>query len=176
MVRPDAVFCVHGAGTASHAHISFAEDAEVRRTQRCYVTRIVPDRGMAASSGQGQVGLCIVCGSKMPDARPVRAAAEYIASREGESNCSRNVWQAISTAVCVAAAGEGSRQYALSLHVRKRQKPHGVGLISRWRKRIGVEPTGDISATPPVLKTGRNTGYETLPSGVLRKTSKVGNV
>jgi len=34
----------------------------------------------------------------------------------------------------------------------------------RWRKRVGVEPTGDrIACHPPVLKTGTITGPHALP-------------
>jgi hypothetical protein len=37
-------------------------------------------------------------------------------------------------------------------------------LIERWRKRVGVEPTGDgIARHPPVLKTGTITGPHALP-------------
>jgi hypothetical protein len=32
-------------------------------------------------------------------------------------------------------------------------------VVKKWRKRVGVEPTGDgIARRPPVLKTGTNTG------------------
>ena|SRR5215469_2497425 len=35
---------------------------------------------------------------------------------------------------------------------------------SKWRKRVGVEPTGDgIARRPPVLKTGTITGPHALP-------------
>src|SRR4029077_6339389 len=35
---------------------------------------------------------------------------------------------------------------------------------SKWRKRVGVEPTGDrIACHPPVLKTGTITGPHALP-------------
>jgi len=38
------------------------------------------------------------------------------------------------------------------------------GLLSKWRKRVGVEPTGDrIACRPPVLKTGTITGPHALP-------------
>jgi hypothetical protein len=37
----------------------------------------------------------------------------------------------------------------------------------RWRKRVGVEPTGDrIACRPPVLKTGTITGPHALPQGI----------
>jgi hypothetical protein len=37
-------------------------------------------------------------------------------------------------------------------------------LIEKWRKRVGVEPTGDgIARHPPVLKTGTITGPHALP-------------
>ena len=36
--------------------------------------------------------------------------------------------------------------------------------IDTWRKRVGVEPTGDgIARHPPVLKTGTITGPHALP-------------
>jgi hypothetical protein len=39
-------------------------------------------------------------------------------------------------------------------------------LKMRWRKRVGVEPTGDgIARRPPVLKTGTITGPHALPCG-----------
>ena len=37
-------------------------------------------------------------------------------------------------------------------------------LSDKWRKRVGVEPTGDrIACHPPVLKTGTITGPHALP-------------
>ncbi len=37
-------------------------------------------------------------------------------------------------------------------------------LKTNWRKRVGVEPTGDrIACHPPVLKTGTITGPHALP-------------
>jgi hypothetical protein len=37
-------------------------------------------------------------------------------------------------------------------------------VIEKWRKRVGVEPTGDrIACRPPVLKTGTITGPHALP-------------
>jgi hypothetical protein len=37
-------------------------------------------------------------------------------------------------------------------------------LENKWRKRVGVEPTGDgIARRPPVLKTGTITGPHALP-------------
>src|SRR5579864_2887809 len=46
-------------------------------------------------------------------------------------------------------------------------RPLGSGVRAgvRWRKRVGVEPTGDIArCRPPVLKTGTITGPHALPS------------
>ncbi len=38
------------------------------------------------------------------------------------------------------------------------------GRKQNWRKRVGVEPTGDrIACHPPVLKTGTITGPHALP-------------
>ena len=34
----------------------------------------------------------------------------------------------------------------------------GTGIQNDWRKRVGVEPTRDVSRPSPVLKTGRPTG------------------
>jgi hypothetical protein len=37
-------------------------------------------------------------------------------------------------------------------------------LVENWRKRVGVEPTGDgVTRRPPVLKTGTITGPHALP-------------
>jgi hypothetical protein len=37
-------------------------------------------------------------------------------------------------------------------------------MTKKWRKRVGVEPTGDgIARRPPVLKTGTITGPHALP-------------
>ena len=37
-------------------------------------------------------------------------------------------------------------------------------LLKNWRKRVGVEPTGDgVTRRPPVLKTGTITGPHALP-------------
>jgi len=37
-----------------------------------------------------------------------------------------------------------------------------------WRKRVGVEPTGDgVTRRPPVLKTGTITGPHALPKKLL---------
>jgi hypothetical protein len=36
--------------------------------------------------------------------------------------------------------------------------------VAAWRKRVGVEPTGDgVTRHPPVLKTGTITGPHALP-------------
>jgi hypothetical protein len=43
--------------------------------------------------------------------------------------------------------------------------PIEVMAPENWRKRVGVEPTGDrIACHPPVLKTGTITGPHALPS------------
>jgi hypothetical protein len=40
-------------------------------------------------------------------------------------------------------------------------------VLEKWRKRVGVEPTGDrIACRPPVLKTGTITGPHALPKMV----------
>jgi hypothetical protein len=43
--------------------------------------------------------------------------------------------------------------------------PEHKYIETKWRKRVGVEPTGDtVRCHPPVLKTGTITGLHALPS------------
>src|SRR5437773_5469094 len=64
------------------------------------------------------------------------------------------------------AQGAIPRQVS-EVHCRRRQNPRRVSnvlLREKWRKRVGVEPTGDrIACRPPVLKTGTITGPHALP-------------
>ena len=44
------------------------------------------------------------------------------------------------------------------------ERRYGALGYQKWRKRVGVEPTGDrIACRPPVLKTGTITGPHALP-------------
>jgi hypothetical protein len=55
-------------------------------------------------------------------------------------------------------------------------KSEGLGVCLRiaglkWRKRVGVEPTGDgVTRRPPVLKTGTITGPHALPEEIATAT------
>ncbi len=47
-------------------------------------------------------------------------------------------------------------------------------VIDKWRKRVGVEPTGDKrTCRPPVLKTGTITGPHALPFAAMEPKEKI---